>query len=252
MSTAALQRELHRSQCELYYSEVCRQRKFHIVNDVLMSMLTGNAILENPVLLTIILEYFLNSSDTKSVRRKYSMNYNYIFYKLTNKISGMSFIGRTRKPLEEMRHMQGTQNASQSVGAPLLQRAIREHGRENFECEVIKQCECSQSESFKIVNQLIEDYNTITPNGYNINASKGKSGEHANLVNETRYDRPVKITFQRGSIISMEFASIAAAINYFIYTGRLVNTMQSYIQKAVDAAISEKYYLDVKWEFVSK
>lgn len=180
------------------------------------------------------------------------MNYNYTFYKLTNKISGMSFIGRTRKSLEDMRHMKGQQaTASTSVGAPLLQRAFLEYGRDNFECSVIKQCECSQSEAFKIVNQLIEEYDTITPNGYNINASKGKSGKHADHVKETRYDRPVKITFPRGSIISMEFASIVAAINYFIYTGRLVNTAQSYMQKAVNAASLKERYLDVKWEFVN-
>ncbi len=57
-----------------------------------------------------------------------------IVYKLTNKLNGMPYVGKTTRPLE-VRFKEHTK-ADSYIG-----NAICKYGEENFLCEVIEECE---------------------------------------------------------------------------------------------------------------
>ncbi len=83
-------------------------------------------------------------------------------YKITNKLNGMSYVGKTTRSLDE-RIAEHLRNKSNSY----VDRAIQKYGWENFSVEVLETCET--------INQLNEcekkyiiEQNTKFPNGYNL------------------------------------------------------------------------------------
>lgn len=86
-------------------------------------------------------------------------------YKITNKITSQSYIGQSvdisRRWTEHCR----VSKADKS----LISKAIAEYGKDNFIFEVL--CECNIDELDKNESYYIHYYNTITPNGYNIENS---------------------------------------------------------------------------------
>jgi group I intron endonuclease len=86
-------------------------------------------------------------------------------YKITNTITNKCYIGETTKPVEE-RWRQHIQLAKKGKGCPALTDAINAHGLENFTFEVI--LNCPDEERFYREIEMIKQYNSQVPNGYNI------------------------------------------------------------------------------------
>jgi hypothetical protein len=95
-------------------------------------------------------------------------------YKITNIITGLSFIGKTKKnifnkktgykyELDNHEKEASSENFQKNI---FLNSALRLYGRENFICQ--KLIECKLSEIDKIEEIFIRSHKTLFPNGYNI------------------------------------------------------------------------------------
>ncbi len=86
-----------------------------------------------------------------------------IVYKITNNITGKSYIGQTRQKLETRwrQHQRPSSNCS------LLSRSIRKHGADAFTVTAVATGTC-QAELDAVESSLIQAHNTLAPNGYNL------------------------------------------------------------------------------------
>lgn len=103
------------------------------------------------------------------VNLKDNYNNKFIIYRIYNKISNKSYIGKCEKGLNRvLDHYKHCLNPKQEYRAKLLYRAIRKHGRDNFNFEVLfisfDILYLDEMEKF-----FIRTYNTVNPKfGYNI------------------------------------------------------------------------------------
>lgn len=107
-----------------------------------------------------------------------------IIYKATNKINGKLYIGQTKSSLGSRiaSHLYSARSGKDSL--PLLYRAIRKYGSQNFEWQII--CECDDQTILDELEKkyIAEMHSTNTSIGYNIaeggkgnNGTKGKTYE---------------------------------------------------------------------------
>lgn len=88
-------------------------------------------------------------------------------YKITNLINGKCYIGQSLNISRRIYdHFYRSQDENSNAYNALLHQAIRKYGKENFEWEVIKKCNAGELD--KLEKKYIQEYNSITPNGYNI------------------------------------------------------------------------------------
>lgn len=88
-------------------------------------------------------------------------------YKITNLVNGKSYIGQSiniDKKIKE--HFWKAQNENDVSYNSVLHLAIRKYGKENFQCEVIEECDVDIIDEKE--RNYIKEYNTVVPNGYNI------------------------------------------------------------------------------------
>ncbi len=87
-------------------------------------------------------------------------------YKITNTESGKCYIGETicKDPQERWRRHKET--IKRGVGCPALRDAVNKYGIDKFTFEVIRTC--TLDERFDLERELIKEYNSQVPNGYNI------------------------------------------------------------------------------------
>ena len=104
-----------------------------------------------------------------------------IIYKITNKINGKVYIGQTIHP--DRRWMEHKQKARHGQDKYLVHLAMNKYGEQNFTFEIIEWTEDYNNEE----KRLIKEYNSITPNGYNIS----EGGDNCILYGE---DNPRNIT----------------------------------------------------------
>lgn len=83
-----------------------------------------------------------------------------IIYKITNNINGKIYIGQTTRSLEERL------SEHKRKRKPLISKALRKYGIENFSIEIIYEAS-TIDELNKKEFEFIRKYNCITPNGYN-------------------------------------------------------------------------------------
>lgn len=95
-------------------------------------------------------------------------------YKITNLLNGKIYIGQTIHP--ERRWIEHKQKARHGQEKFPVHLAIEKYGEENFSFEVIEWTEDYDNEE----RRLIKNYNSITPNGYNI----GVGGENHVMYGE--------------------------------------------------------------------
>lgn len=89
-------------------------------------------------------------------------------YKITNLINEKVYIGQSIHI--ERRWQEHCQPSSRS----LIGRAIKKYGKENFSFQILE--ECREEQLDKLEEEYISKYNSVVPNGYNIEtASKGKT-----------------------------------------------------------------------------
>ena len=85
-----------------------------------------------------------------------------IIYKVTNKLDDKIYIGQTIKSIE-IRFRQHLH----SMRCPLLSKAIKKHGKENFKVELIDTAMSIDELNDKEIH-WISFYNCLAPNGYNL------------------------------------------------------------------------------------
>lgn len=85
-------------------------------------------------------------------------------YLVTNRINGKQYVGQHHYDGEGM-------DASYKGSGVLLRQAYKKYGVENFTIEVIEYCSDSCLDSLEV--KYISDYNTKTPNGYNLTDGGG-------------------------------------------------------------------------------
>ena len=87
----------------------------------------------------------------------------YYVYVITNLINGKQYIG-DHSTNEINDHYLGSGN--------LIKKAISKYGKENFRKEILELCETKQ-EAFEKQEKYINEYETLSPNGYNISPKGG-------------------------------------------------------------------------------
>lgn len=96
----------------------------------------------------------------------------YIIYKCTNEVTGMSYIGLTKKTLKERKNQHLSE--SRSGNTRLLYRVLREYGASEFSWVVLDVADTSE-EACRLEKHYIREYNTFE-NGYNL-TSGGEGGK---------------------------------------------------------------------------
>ncbi|MGI0060457.1 MAG: GIY-YIG nuclease family protein, partial [Nitrosotalea sp.] len=86
-----------------------------------------------------------------------------VVYKITNKINNKAYVGQTVQKLSKrIAQHRNDFHRNRAIGM-----AMRKYGMENFSIEVL--CNCDSLEDLNIQEyELINKYNTIAPNGYNL------------------------------------------------------------------------------------
>ena len=84
---------------------------------------------------------------------------------LTNKVNGHRYIGQTQQDDVKQRWRAYKTIKKGSIGTVLF-RALTKHGPDNFKFQII--CVCFDEDCNKYEVSYIKKYNTMTPNGYNM------------------------------------------------------------------------------------
>ena len=92
-------------------------------------------------------------------------------YKITNKITKLSYIGQTILDLED----RWRRHCSQRSNCRYLKLAINKYGIESFEFKLV--CICFDNDLNKYECFYMNKYNTLVPNGYNLREG-GNNGRH--------------------------------------------------------------------------
>ena len=82
-----------------------------------------------------------------------------VIYKITNTLNGKLYVGKTTTPLNQ-------RMASHRCADTVIGKAIRKHGWENFNVEVLEECETPEQLNEREIFWIAE-LNCKTPNGYN-------------------------------------------------------------------------------------
>lgn len=85
-----------------------------------------------------------------------------VVYKLTNRLNGMIYVGRTTRQLKERIGEHCRQKKSS-----LIDRAVQKHGIGNFNIEILEQCETIEQLNEREIFWIAE-LNCKYPNGYNL------------------------------------------------------------------------------------
>lgn len=101
-----------------------------------------------------------------------------IIYKITNKVDGKVYIGKTKRTLKT-RWSQHCRDANSNIGCFKLQKAIKKYGAENFTIEQID-CAATKDEADAKEVYWIRFYNA-TEIGYNTSPG-GKAGGNRKKV----------------------------------------------------------------------
>jgi group I intron endonuclease len=100
------------------------------------------------------------------------MNFIYI---TTNKINGKQYIGSH----------EGKETDNYLGSGKLIKQAIKKYGAENFQRKIIKECDITQN--LILEEKYIKKYNTLFPNGYNLNKCGGHNIFNEELKNKLSY-----------------------------------------------------------------
>ena len=88
-------------------------------------------------------------------------------YKITNNINNKVYIGQSINIEKRIKQHFWKAKCEKDISFnSILHKAIRKYGAENFSWEVLQ--ECSIEEIDELEQKYIKEYNSISPNGYNI------------------------------------------------------------------------------------
>jgi group I intron endonuclease len=111
-----------------------------------------------------------------------------MIYKITNKINNMLYIGQTIQPLKKrwsdhIYSSKNLRNRKKDTSISYLHRSIQKYGKENFTIEEIDGAN-SQSELNYKEWLLINKFNTLAPNGYNLREGGRNKGKATNKLSK--------------------------------------------------------------------
>lgn len=87
-------------------------------------------------------------------------------YKITNLITGMSYIGQSRHLNSRLTtHKNGR-------GEQLISKSIRKHGSDNFIFEILEECDIESLNEKE--QKWVAEFNCMAPNGYNLTSGGGQ------------------------------------------------------------------------------
>jgi group I intron endonuclease len=87
-------------------------------------------------------------------------------YKITNTVDGKGYVGVTTKTDAIERYKQHIYAIYYGNGCPVLGNAVKKYGKEAFKFEVL--IICFDEDIYKYEQSYITKYNTMVPNGYNV------------------------------------------------------------------------------------
>lgn len=116
---------------------------------------------------------------------------NGIIYKITNSIDKKVYIGQTINSLES-RISKHISLANKDSNRTYLHRALKKHGKYNFEWEIIKYC-YSKEELDEMEFNYIKQYNSMVPNGYNMTmGGEGTIGRQCSFITRKKISESKK------------------------------------------------------------
>ncbi len=95
-----------------------------------------------------------------------------IIYLIENKLNGKKYIGQTIRTLEK----RWDEHCKTSNGCTALNNAIKKYSQENFSVSVLIESENEKLDDLEV--EYISKYNTLYPNGYNIQTGGTKGKKH--------------------------------------------------------------------------
>ena len=101
-------------------------------------------------------------------------------YKITNLINNKSYIGQSNN-IQRRWHEHISENTNS-----LIHLAILKYGIENFSFTIIEECLLEQLNEKEIY--YIKEYNTLSPNGYNISTGGSNNYEHFHYTSKETVD----------------------------------------------------------------
>jgi group I intron endonuclease len=87
-----------------------------------------------------------------------------VIYKITNKINGKAYVGQTVQSLS----VRWSKHKSSHTHCRILKKAMDKYGIDNFTIESIVSAFNAEG-LHELEVQMIKEFNTVTPNGYNMN-----------------------------------------------------------------------------------
>ena len=166
-----------------------------------------------------------------------------VIYKVTNIKTNKEYIGYTKFTGE----YRFTQHISESnyQRKSILHDSIRKYGKENFVLEILEESSDPIYLHQIRENYWIQKYNTLAPNGYNI--QPGGEG-NVNPKNKT----PVCL-FDSDLQLIKEFESMSACARFLQVPGPRIHTACNYARQGKSSSIlKKKYYLAYKDEIPHK
>lgn len=101
-------------------------------------------------------------------------------YKITNKINGMSYIGQSKNCMERWSQHKNAHRER------YIDKAIDEFGKENFTFKI--EIKCSPEELDYYEQETIKKYNSLWPNGYNIQIGGVTGYKHESYTRQKMSD----------------------------------------------------------------
>lgn len=138
-----------------------------------------------------------------------------IIYKITNKINGFIYIGKTSKSLNK-RWKEHVYKATKKQENYIFYNAIRKYGACNFTLEIIDFA-CSNKELSRKEIYWIKFYNSKTPNGYNM--TDGGEGIVGNKLTAEQKETLSKAhqgqkAWNKGLKMNSDFSKKMSVVNY--------------------------------------
>lgn len=163
-------------------------------------------------------------------------------YKITNKINGLSYIGKSSNPVEK-RWKAHVQKYVLSSKKTKLVNAFNEFGIDNFIFEIILEIDyIFQEELYVLEAEFIEKYDTFN-NGYNSNKGNNRHGRASNILCGKRLDKTIEVLnrMKEGQTISVKWGDES---DNFIRSCYILSS-SDLIQESLDIMIKIEQSRDV-------
>lgn len=129
-----------------------------------------------------------------------------IIYAYTNKINNKKYIGQTINPKERFyAHKSNHLNPNSPEYNSVIHQAFRKYGYENFSYEVLAKINDDTDTLNELEKFYIKTYNTLVPNGYNVEPGGNNAPKPKNL------EQRIKLTWGQAELTEEEIIDLRKA-----------------------------------------